>query len=169
MTTDKIPLQEGELILPVNGASNYYITSYGRMWSVKRPKVKGGWKVTTKSRKYYRTYSYIDDNNVRTCRMVHTLVGRHYLPWKEGMFILHKDETLSEPYVNRLDNLWLGTQKENIQDCYNKGRGRYSANYTPELIQSVLADDTLSSRKCAIKYNIGRSVIQTIRRKYRDN
>jgi hypothetical protein len=54
---------------------------------------------------------------------VSTLVGRHFLPeYKSGLIICHKDETLPFPEVHWVDNLWAGTQSENIKDMWSKGR-----------------------------------------------
>ena len=41
------------------------------------------------------------------------------------MYILHKNETLNYPNVNFLDNLYVGTQKDNIIDKNIKNRGRH--------------------------------------------
>jgi len=37
---------------------------------------------------------------------------------------------IKEEVWNRADNLWWGTQKENIQDCHKKGRAK---NNLPKL------------------------------------
>ena len=56
---------------------------------------------------------------------VHRLVGRYYLPdFTEDMKVCHKDETLPLDKLHHKDNLWMGTQQENVTDCWNKGRGR---------------------------------------------
>ena len=54
---------------------------------------------------------------------IHTLVGRHFCEdYKQGLFILHKDETLPYPQINYLPNLFVGTQKDNVDDKFAKGR-----------------------------------------------
>jgi hypothetical protein len=59
-------------------------------------------------------------------KLVYQLVGRNFLnDYKNGMQILHKNENLNYPNINFLDNLYVGTQKDNIIDKNIKNRGRY--------------------------------------------
>jgi len=38
------------------------------------------------------------------------------------MFILHKDETLPYPQINYIDNLYVGTNGDNMKDMWEKQR-----------------------------------------------
>ena len=53
-------------------------------------------------------------------------MGRNFLPWKDGLFVLHKKETLPYPQINYLNNLWIGTKKDNSIDREEKNRGRWT-------------------------------------------
>ena len=112
-------LYDDEEVTPINGLSGYYITTYGRVWSDKH------WRFMSPSRSkndyYYRQNFYIN-GGIKT-HTIHSLVGRYFLPdYRDGLCILHRDETLSYPEINHVSNLWVGTQSENIQDMWDKNR-----------------------------------------------
>jgi hypothetical protein len=51
---------------------------------------------------------------------IHRLVAIHFIPNPNNLpQVLHKDDNPQNP---KWDNLWWGTQKENIKDSVNKGR-----------------------------------------------
>ena len=96
----------------------YFITTKGRVWS--SIKGKGRWLSQYKQGKYY--WGVMIGGN----KLVYQLVGRNFLnDYKNGMQILHKNENLNYPNINFLDNLYVGTQKDNIIDKNIKNRGRY--------------------------------------------
>ena len=110
-------LEEGEEVKPLKEYSGYFITSLGRVWSMKHYKFLN----PNNFRSYYYT-TKIYDKQVR----IHTLVGRAFLPeYREGLFILHKEETLPYPQINYVENLWVGTSADNSRDRERKGRGRW--------------------------------------------
>lgn len=56
---------------------------------------------------------------------VHRLVARYFLKdFKEELCVCHKDETLPLDKLHHVNNLWMGTQRENVLDMWNKSRGR---------------------------------------------
>ena len=96
----------------------YNITNYGRVWST----ITNKFLSPCKERNYHKV-SLKDATGKRRMRHVHILVGRLYLPdYKEGMNILHIDETLAPEYRHRVANLRCGTQAQNIKEMYDKGR-----------------------------------------------
>ena len=51
---------------------------------------------------------------------VHRLVAQLFIPNPENLpNVLHRDD---DPTNNRVDNLYWGTQKDNMDDCHTKGR-----------------------------------------------
>jgi len=119
-------LEEGEEVKPLKEYPGYYITSYGRVWGMSGYKFHSVWK--DKRREYYYRVS-INGVNMGS---IHTLVGRNFLPeYREGLFILHKEETLSYPEINYVSNLWVGTNSDNMKDSYRKGRkkNQYMKSY----------------------------------------
>ncbi len=110
-------LQEGEEVKPLKEYSGYFITNRGRVWSMKHYKF-----LTLHNHNSY--YHLVKIGNEGT-HNIHTLVGRYFLPeYREGLFILHKEETLSYPEIHFIENLWIGTKKDNVQDMLMKGRNR---------------------------------------------
>jgi len=112
-------LEDGEEVKPIRGFPGYYITNRGKLYSTKNHHC---WlEGKPKPPYYYITHLYRDGK--KTKQHIHTLVGRHFLPdWKEGLFILHREETLSYPEINFPENLWVGTQRDNVMDGVMKGR-----------------------------------------------
>lgn len=113
-------LQEGEEVKPLKEYPGYFITTRGRVWSSMR------WNFLTlnSTDKYY--YSMRIGGREGITYNIHTLVGRNFLPeYREGLLILHKEETLSYPEINYVENLWVGTKKDNSVDMYRKGREKH--------------------------------------------
>ena len=95
----------------------YYITSRGRCWNDRKKK----WMPFRQDTKTSRPWGQYYYRNWLGC--AHTLVGRAFLEeYQEGMFILHKDETLPYPEINHIENLWAGTHSQNMKDMWDKGR-----------------------------------------------
>ena len=118
-------LEEGEEVKPLKEYPGYFITSYGRIWSM----VTYKFMKPSKNKNNYQYHTTIGNQEVVT---IHTLVGRNFLPeYREGLFILHKEETLSYPEINYVSNLWVGTNSDNMKDSYRKGRkkNQYMKSY----------------------------------------
>ena len=110
-----IELLEGEVCLPLRDYPGYSITNYGRVWSDRSNKFL---RVYEANHYYHRVKM-----GRKNIKKIHVLVGRTHLPsYKEGLLILHKDETLAYPQIHYADNLWVGTQSDNLRDAIKKGR-----------------------------------------------
>ena len=108
-------LQEGEEVKPLREYPGYFITSLGRVWSMKQYKFLS---VRKQGEYYWRV-----NMGKNTSTLIHILVGRNFLPeYREGLLILHKEETLSYPEINYPENLWVGTYSDNQQDRRRKCR-----------------------------------------------
>lgn len=100
----------------------YFITTKGRVWS--SVKGKGRWLSQYKQSQYY--WGVMFGGKSRGNKLVHQLVGRNFLKeYKDGLNILHKDEALDYPNINFLDNLYVGTAKDNVIDKHIKNRGNH--------------------------------------------
>ena len=108
---------------PIVGYPGYEISSRGRIWSSKRnrtlrPRTKGN---------SYLSYINLCHKGKPTRCCVSNLVGKAFLPeWREGMYVCHKDETLPLDKIHSVENLWVGTAKQNIQDSVKKRRHKNS-------------------------------------------
>lgn len=114
-------LEDGEECCEIKGSPGYFITNRGRVFSFHGQKWKKLRRHHNKSCFYYWSVKLPGRSYV----MNHTLVGRHFLDWEEELLVLHKEETLSPPEVYSVENLWLGTSKDNSLDRERKGRGRW--------------------------------------------
>lgn len=111
-------LKFGEECKELKNFPGYYITNFGRIYSIHTHRWMEG---KFKPPYYYFVELYL--NGIKHKQHIHTLVGRNFLPeYKKGLFILHKDETLPYPEINFYNNLWVGNNKENTLDRCNKGR-----------------------------------------------
>jgi hypothetical protein len=120
-TINHRPIMNKELLLPGEECKEfrpgYFITTKGRCYNAKKQKfmvfrldTKRGWG---ENDYYYRNW----------IGYAHTLVGRSFLEdYEPGKFILHKDETLPYPQINYVENLWVGTNSDNMKDMWDKQR-----------------------------------------------
>ncbi|QIN97031.1 hypothetical protein [Synechococcus phage MA10] len=109
-----------ELWKPISGFPLYEVSTLGKVRSIKTGKL-----LSSRSSILYYSAVTLRQNGKPKHRWVHTLVGRNFLEgYEDGLFILHKDETLPNPEINYLDNLFLGTKKDNIRDAIKKGRNK---------------------------------------------
>ena len=118
-------LNDGEECKELPDFRGYFVTTHGRVWSNKKQKfLKEVCKEGRRGGKsYYYRVGLRNTLNQERWRMIHTLVGRNFLPeYRDGLCILHRDETLSYPEINYLENLWVGTRSENIRDMWEKDR-----------------------------------------------
>ena len=115
-------LKDDETAKPIKGFPGYFITDKGRVYSNHSGKfLKSCLMSKTKRRPNPYTHQIKLGHKVST--HIHTLVGRHFLSdYEEGLLILHKDETLPFPETHYVENLFCGTQKDNVKDKFEKGR-----------------------------------------------
>lgn len=103
----------------------YYITTKGRIWSMKQYKFITPNKVNKQgnlSSYHYKVVLGLGNNTPR----LHTLVGRNFLPdYQEGLHILHKEETLPYPEINYVENLYVGTHRDNMRDIMIKKKNNH--------------------------------------------
>lgn len=127
-------MADDEKWLPVPGYPDYEVSDQGRVRSLDREVSSPHWKrtKTVKGRllkqskvggskpggRYYGCVLYRDRR--RRPVMVHSLVLEAFVgPRPEGMNGCHRDDN---PENNRLDNLYWGTQQQNVQDAIGSGR-----------------------------------------------
>ena len=110
-------LLEGEVCKPLTEYPGYSVTTEGRIYS----HISNKFLKPSAERNYHKVG--LTCNGKRYSKHVHILVGRAYLPdYKEGLNILHIDETLPYPQRHSLSNLRVGSQADNIKEMYDKGR-----------------------------------------------
>jgi len=162
-------LEDGEECKEIKDYPGYFITTKGRVWS--SIKGKGRWLSSYRQGEYY--WGVMIGGRSGGNKLIHQLVGRNFLKeYKNEMYILHKDETLNYPNVNFLDNLYIGTQQDNIIDKNIKNRGRHGgkSHLTIEQVDEIKSlwnnssGETInkfSTRICGL-YNVSRTTISCI-------
>lgn len=111
-------LENGEICKEIKNFPGYYITNFGKIYSTYTHSWIEG---RLKSPYYYSIELY--SKGVKYKQYIHTLVGRSFLlEYKQGLHILHKDETLPYPQINYYNNLWVGNCNDNVKDRCKKGR-----------------------------------------------
>ncbi len=100
------------------------------LWKVKSLNYYKSWKEQILKPIIKKNYSRIvlcNGTLVKNSR-INRLVAQAFIPNPLNLpFVLHKDETLDENWAlyNWADNLFWGTQSDNMNDMYNKWRGNY--------------------------------------------
>lgn len=100
----------------------------GRVWSRKDPKVLF-WEKVDKSGNCWIWQGSVNKEGYGGVQVKGMTWSTHRYSWfieygeiPKGLCVLHKCDN---PSCVRPDHLFLGTQKDNVIDCYNKGRGRW--------------------------------------------
>jgi hypothetical protein len=98
----------------------------------------------------------------KTRIFVHRLAWEafHAEPIPPEMLVLHRCDN---PKCFNPNHLFLGTQKDNMQDCINKGRKNYSRKIKKEDYQKI-KDSNLSTKQLAQKFNVTSTRILQIKR-----
>ena len=133
---NNIPTLQGELWKPIvfpHPLQGYFISTLGRVYSI-QPNRKGKFlKPRRKPKTPYLRVSIKGKDHT-----IHILVGRHFLPeYEEGLCILHKEETLPEPDLHFLQNLYVGTKKDNMWDTLRKRRNQVCCVLTYEQVVEI--------------------------------
>jgi len=105
----------------------YQINKYGE---AKRLLSKGCLKERVLKFGYSRNYARVtlSKDAIKKQILVHIIVGRLFVPNPKKLpLVCHKDDNGRNP---RWDNLFWGTQSDNIKDCHRKGR---ASNNLPKL------------------------------------
>ena len=101
----------------------YYITDLGRVIKV-TPRVS---RVMTNTLSTHPCGYYYQVRLPDCTISVHREVGRAFHPdFNDNLLVCHKDETLQSTCINSLQNLFIGTNSDNIRDAYAKGRKTWS-------------------------------------------
>jgi hypothetical protein len=90
-----------------------------------------------------------------------------YGPISKGLFVCHKCDN---PKCININHFWLGTQKENCEDCSNKGRSNKPKGENNHLHKLSIPNVKKIyfaigvQKKIAKKYNISQQTVNSIKR-----
>lgn len=108
-------MEQTEVWLPIKGYSLYQVSNYGRVKNIKTNRLL---KIVRDNRGYGVVMLY--ESGIGKQYLLSRLVAQEFLPNDDNKpFVCHIDDN---PMNNRVDNLFWGTPKENMQDCLKKGR-----------------------------------------------
>lgn len=133
--------------------NNYQVSNYGRLKRVKSDDVKNQFKNTHVLRGHvnkngYTEFSIIIDGCEKHA-LVHILVAKAFIPNPNNYpFVLHKKAVLNGG-TNSVDNLYWGTQKDNMQDRKNENKYTVSEKHkkvTSELFSKPIKQYTLDGK-----------------------
>ena len=114
---------------PINGYPNYILYEDGRVYSIPRPSVRGGFLKVILDEKDKNCYPhYTLRNKGKRCKgKIHRLLAEHFIPNPDNKpCVLHRDDNRENW---SLDNLYWGDWSENNHDRYRNG-GYHPYNVT---------------------------------------
>ncbi len=112
----------------------YQVSNLGRVKSVERIKTIPPNKTYTQKsfimKPYYHYNGYpiitLSKNGIRFKDVVHRIVAKHFIENPENYkYVCHKDDN---PLNNKADNLYWGTQQDNMNDKVSKNRQQKGEN-----------------------------------------
>lgn len=137
-------MKNKEVWVPIQGyEDNYEVSNLGRVRNIKTGKVR---KPTQSSQSIYHKVIILTKHNKPKGFSLSRLVGTHFLPMTGG-YVLHIEEKLPEDQVNRLSNLKVGTQSQNIKESYDKGRKVWGQKRGEDHPKSQLTEDQVREIK----------------------
>lgn len=121
---------------------HYCVTREGRIWSDNRG---GAWLHPHQNKLGYTTVPLFE-LGARSYHLVHRLVAQAFIPNPDNLpFACHKDD---DPSNNCVENLFWGTQLDNMQDKVRKGRQSAGADHG----RSVLTNDQVNYIRAYPRY-----------------
>lgn len=121
-----------EIWKDIEGYDNYQISSNGRIKNKHTGRIR---KTFLKTGRKYEVTVQLHNNSVKKTYNLHRLVAKHFLDdYCDDMIVMHINETLPLEEVNCVSNLRMGTQSENMKDCFNKQRNSNSGKNNPRYI-----------------------------------
>lgn len=122
-----LPVLKDAEIKYITGLHGYAIDSIGRLWSckVERASRFGEWHQVKPTRDMYgRMRVNLRVNGVRKVYLVHHLVASAFLGERPAKkLVCHRDGDCQN---NRIENLYYGTQSENMKDAIRHGTHNWS-------------------------------------------
>lgn len=158
-----------EIWKPIKGFEGYYkVSNLGNVMGV-----RGGKNKTKRVSNMGYFYAELWKENKGRKILIHRLVATAFISNPNNYpCVLHRDDN---PKNNELDNLFWGSQKDNMQDCLRKGRNKNKVfngekNGFSKLNDSqvkIIKENLLKGINCvqiARTFNVDRTTISQIKR-----
>ena len=125
----QIELFENEQIKQIENFPNYYITSFGRVWSEKTHKFL---IPTINTRKFYNIYKRLYINLGRQHRFyIHQLVARAFIPNPDNL--TEVDHIDGNGLNNHVENLRWVTHNQNMENKVTQEKIKKNTGYYVEI------------------------------------
>lgn len=144
---------------------NYYVSNFGRIWSVSKNNFK-----KLRKNKYGYMITDLYNKNINYTFIIHRLVAEYFVPNPENKpEVNHKDGNKEN---NRADNLEWVTRKENIQHAIvnklinNKGENNKQSILTEKDVKEIiylLKHTSLTQLEIAERFNVSFQTISEIK------
>lgn len=135
---------------PIPGYPDYFVSRYGEVLSMRKEN-----KFTilkTWPNQYGHQMIRLQNSAGKKCFLVHRLVAEAFLPNLEALpVVMHKDD---DPTNNDIMNLKWGTQRDNMQDCFDKER-----NFVKPIYCFEKHKEYKSCAEAASEFGVSRSLI----------
>ncbi|MGN7284313.1 HNH endonuclease signature motif containing protein [Shouchella rhizosphaerae] len=164
------------MLKPINGYEGYFIDDQGNVYSKWVNKgihglTKDGPLRKLKGSKHKHGYTMFRFKSGDKAHLLHRLVIENFVgPIPEGMVVCHKNDN---PTDNRLENLYVGTQKQNMSDSIRlnrfpvgskNGQSKLSNEDVRKIRRIKEMKPELPNRVIAEKFGVTRKVIDLILR-----
>ncbi|TES48061.1 HNH endonuclease signature motif containing protein [Shouchella lehensis] len=162
------------MLIPIRGNDGYYIDDQGNVYSEWVNKgihglVRSKSLRKLKGSKHKHGYTMFRFKRNGKAHLLHRLVIESFVgPIPEGMVVCHKNDIPSD---NRLDNLYIGTQRQNMSDSiklnrfpsgYKNGQSKLSQNDVRKIRRIKELNPELPNRVIAGRFGVSRKVIDLI-------
>lgn len=157
------------MIKPIPGEIGYFISSDGYVYSKWINKGRHGLVMGNVLKKLKGScnkhgHIYVKFGRDKKAELIHRLVFKVFVgEIGEGLVIRHLNDN---PKDNRLVNLAIGTQKDNVKDCIDRGnfsfvKGKLSLKKANE-IRRIKKEQKISNEKISKIFNVHRRTIDKI-------
>lgn len=157
---DNMILLENEQAQPIENFEDYYITTFGRVWSNKTHR----WlkpTVNKNSKNHYREYVSLGRGNKK---YIHRLVAEAFLPKIEGCDEVDHIDT--NGLNNHVENLKWVTHNQNMKNKITQDRLKQNKGGKVEILDTLTGEIYLGYKAAAEAAGVSVATVENHLRKY---
>lgn len=152
-------------LLPIHDHEGYYVSDTGHIYSQWVNMGRHGLKRTENMRILkggtlrHSGHKIVKVGLVQKPMLVHRVVYETFKGIPEGLFVLHKD---GEPSNNHIENLYAGTQEDNMRDRVRHKRCNFSKLNEDQVKEILSLKGTGTIQSIANKFKVDRRTVRSI-------